>query len=116
MQYIVIVLGRPHPHEWENSTFARFVKVLAIAARCERCIECHSEAQGSIACAIWSRGSRASSPGGTAIMGKATAGTPYTAAGGKTNTLSFSAKPKNDQVEATQVGAMRPWRDNPAGD
>jgi hypothetical protein len=36
-----------------------------------------------------------------AIMGKAAAGTPYTAAGGKTNILSFSAKPENDQVEVT---------------
>jgi hypothetical protein len=90
--------------------------MLAIAAWCERCSACHSEAQGSIACAICSRGSRASSPGGTAIMGKAAAGTPYSAAGGKTNILYFSAKPENDQVEVTQVGAVRPWRDNPADD
>jgi hypothetical protein len=90
--------------------------MLAIAAWCERSSECHSEAQGSIACAICSRGSRESSPGGTAIMGKAAAGTPYTVAGGKTNITSFSAKPENDQVEVTQVGAVHPWRDNPADD
>jgi hypothetical protein len=65
--------------------------MLAIAAWYERCSEGHSEAQGSIACTSCSRGSRASSPDGMAIMGKAAAGTPHTAAGGKTNILSFSA-------------------------
>jgi hypothetical protein len=35
---------------------------------------------------------------------------------GQTNILSFSAKPENDQVEVTQGGAVRPWRDNPADD
>jgi hypothetical protein len=49
-------------------------------------------------------------------MCKAAAGTPYTVDGGKTNILSFSAKAQNDQVEVTQVGAVRPWRDNPADD
>jgi hypothetical protein len=58
-----IVSGRLHPDEWDTATFARFVKMLAIAAWCERCSESHSEAQDSIACAICSRGSRASSPG-----------------------------------------------------
>jgi hypothetical protein len=113
---IKLVPGRLLPHEWEKATFARFVKMSAIAALCERCRECHSEAQGSIACAICSRGSRASLPGGTAIMGKVAEGTPYTAAGGKTNILSFSAKPENDEVEATQVCAVRPWHDNSADD
>jgi hypothetical protein len=74
--------------------------MLPNAAWCERCSECHSETQRSIVCTIC-RGSRASSPGGTAIMGKDAAGTPYTAAGGKTNILSFSAKPEKDQVEVT---------------
>jgi hypothetical protein len=105
-----------HPHELENATFARFVKMLAIAAWCERFSECHSEVEGSIACAICSRGSRASSPGGMTIVGEAAAGTPYTAAGGKTNIVSFSAKPENDEVEVTHVGAVRPWCDNPADD
>jgi hypothetical protein len=69
--------------------FAR-VEIFAIAAWCEHCSEFHSEEQGgSIACAICSRGSRASSPGGTANIGKAAAGTPYTAAGGKKNMRSL---------------------------
>jgi hypothetical protein len=112
MQFVVIVPGRLHPHEWEKATFARFVKMFAIAAWCERRRECHSEAQGSIACTIYGRSSCASSPSGTAIMGRAAGGTPYTPAEVKTNILSFSAKPENDQVEVTQVGAVRPWRDN----
>jgi hypothetical protein len=53
---------------------------------------------------------------GTAIMGKAALGTLYTAAEGKTNVLTFTAKPENDQVEVNQVGAVRPWHDNPADD
>jgi hypothetical protein len=52
----------------------------------------------------------------TAIMGKAALGTLYTAAEGKTNVLTFTAKPENDQVEVIQVGAVRPWHDNPADD
>jgi hypothetical protein len=51
----------------------------------------------------------------TAIMGKAAVGTLYTAPGAK-RISSFSAKPENIEVEVTQVGAVRPWRDNPADD
>jgi hypothetical protein len=110
-----IVPGRLHPHEWENTTLASFVKMLAIAAWCERCSECHSEARGSIVCALCSRGSRASSPGGTEIMGKDAAGTPYRGRGQNEYPL-FSAEPEKDPVDVTQVGAVRPWRDNLAVD